>query len=284
MCKSRSGRVGRKRIGRSPRRARDLRATETYPWQQTHRNKRSQRWPRGSGRERGTMSGECRTPRGGPEPVCGPAGPHGMAAAENSGVGPGRSPRGRPHAGWMVGRHHRPPVPGGARPGCRHSAAHLRPPGGAANTAINLAALGAKVTLAGAVGLDAAGDELERQLEAAGVDASWVRSAGSGDWDDDENPDQQRRPAPAALRRRRLRYRRPPGRLSACLAEALRDLDAVVICDYGAGALGGDGEGRLVAALSGRPVVPAGRRRCPRPGSWAARGRTWSRQMRRRPP
>ena len=45
-------------------------------------------------------------------------------------------------------------------------------PGGAANTAMNLAALGARVSVAGIIGPDDAGAELKRQLLAAGVDTS----------------------------------------------------------------------------------------------------------------
>src|SRR6478609_7431986 len=45
-------------------------------------------------------------------------------------------------------------------------------PGGAANTAMNLAALGARVSVAGIIGTDDAGTELRRQLVAAGVDTT----------------------------------------------------------------------------------------------------------------
>jgi|SRR5688572_21433121 len=47
-------------------------------------------------------------------------------------------------------------------------------PGGAANCAINLAALGARVSLIAAVGNDEPGRELRARLEAAGVDVSGV--------------------------------------------------------------------------------------------------------------
>ena len=47
-------------------------------------------------------------------------------------------------------------------------------PGGAANCAMNLAALGARVSLIAAVGDDEAGRELRAKLEAAGVDVSGV--------------------------------------------------------------------------------------------------------------
>lgn len=47
-------------------------------------------------------------------------------------------------------------------------------PGGAANCAMNLASLGARVSLVAVVGRDEPGDELRRRLEAAGVDVSGV--------------------------------------------------------------------------------------------------------------
>ncbi len=47
-------------------------------------------------------------------------------------------------------------------------------PGGAANCAVNLAALGAQVSLIAVVGVDDAGTELRRKLKAAGVDVSGV--------------------------------------------------------------------------------------------------------------
>jgi D-glycero-beta-D-manno-heptose-7-phosphate kinase len=47
-------------------------------------------------------------------------------------------------------------------------------PGGAANCAVNLAALGARVSLIAAVGNDEPGKELRAKLEAAGVDVSGV--------------------------------------------------------------------------------------------------------------
>ena len=47
-------------------------------------------------------------------------------------------------------------------------------PGGAANCAMNLAALGARVSLIAAVGADQSGNELRAKLETAGVDVSGV--------------------------------------------------------------------------------------------------------------
>jgi D-beta-D-heptose 7-phosphate kinase/D-beta-D-heptose 1-phosphate adenosyltransferase len=50
-------------------------------------------------------------------------------------------------------------------------------PGGAANVAVNLASLGARVTLTGIVGRDAAADTLRRLLEAGGLRAELVESS-----------------------------------------------------------------------------------------------------------
>jgi D-beta-D-heptose 7-phosphate kinase/D-beta-D-heptose 1-phosphate adenosyltransferase len=51
-------------------------------------------------------------------------------------------------------------------------------PGGAANVALNIAALGAKVTLMGVVGEDEAGKALQSRLENAKVDCDFLRIAG----------------------------------------------------------------------------------------------------------
>ncbi|MGA1370274.1 MAG: bifunctional D-glycero-beta-D-manno-heptose-7-phosphate kinase/D-glycero-beta-D-manno-heptose 1-phosphate adenylyltransferase HldE [Pseudomonadales bacterium] len=49
-------------------------------------------------------------------------------------------------------------------------------PGGAANVALNVASLGARVTLLGATGQDATADTLEALLQAAGVDCRFLRA------------------------------------------------------------------------------------------------------------
>ncbi len=143
-------------------------------------------------------------------------------------------------------------------------------PGGAANTAMNLAALGARVRLVGAVGCDVAGAELLRQLGVAGVDTSnicrvpglttttktRISSGGQLLLRFDESAD--RIPA-AAL-----------NASAKSLPAVVQTQDAVVICDYGAGFLSGPVKRALVTALAGRPesvlvVVDA---HDPRP--WAA--------------
>jgi D-beta-D-heptose 7-phosphate kinase / D-beta-D-heptose 1-phosphate adenosyltransferase len=119
-------------------------------------------------------------------------------------------------------------------------------PGGAANTAVNLAAMGAKVRLVSAVGDDDDGHTLRRLLERAGVDTAGVLVDGEG---------------PTAAKRRIVadeamvaRYDTlPPPRRIAGLVAALdagldTEPDAVVVCDYGTGAL----EDTTVAALAAR--------------------------------
>jgi D-beta-D-heptose 7-phosphate kinase / D-beta-D-heptose 1-phosphate adenosyltransferase len=112
-------------------------------------------------------------------------------------------------------------------------------PGGAANTAVNLAALGADVRLVSAVGDDAAGAELIRLLEGSGVGtAHTLRVEGR----------------PTVTKRRvvvrdQIMLRIDEGargpldgnaaaRLTAAAQEALRTAEAVVVCDYAIGVLG----------------------------------------------
>lgn len=130
-------------------------------------------------------------------------------------------------------------------------------PGGAANTAMNLAALGARVRIVGLTGTDDAGERLRALLAAAGVDTSGLlQHAGvttttkyrviGGDQvmlrlDDtgaDFPPEVLRDLAAAA---------------SVMAGEAADDAGALVICDYGSGALGES----VRTALAG---MPAGRR------------------------
>ncbi|MDL5160553.1 D-glycero-beta-D-manno-heptose 1-phosphate adenylyltransferase [Actinomycetospora termitidis] len=119
-------------------------------------------------------------------------------------------------------------------------------PGGAANTAANLAALGARVALVSVVGDDDDGRTVRRLLAEAGVDTSGVLVATD---------------RPTAAKRRIVadeamvaRYDtvppvRPVGGFDRALDDALAgEPDATVVCDYAAGALDDD----AVAALVGR--------------------------------
>lgn len=126
-------------------------------------------------------------------------------------------------------------------------------PGGAANTAMNLAALGAHVTLASVVGRDDAGSELLRRLREEGIDTGYVQHVpgfptttktriSSGGQIllriDDSSPD-----VPEASL----------GALAQSLRAALQGQQAVVLCDYGAGALTGPVRDALLEFLVERP-------------------------------
>lgn len=119
-------------------------------------------------------------------------------------------------------------------------------PGGAANTAANLVAMGAAVRLVSAVGDDAAGTALLAALHAAGVDTEPViRVVGR----------------PTVTKSRvlvgdqlmlRVDQGRPEpldataiGRLLAAARAAVQDCEALVVCDYGTGILGAE----LIALL-----------------------------------
>lgn len=118
-------------------------------------------------------------------------------------------------------------------------------PGGAANTAMNLAALGAKVRLAGIAGRDEAAAELLRQLHDAGVDTTHVyqtpgtttiaktRISSGGQVLLRVDDVQSGIPAQALEA------------LAGSIRQLLQDQAAVVICDYGAGALCGPVRSKL---------------------------------------
>lgn len=123
-------------------------------------------------------------------------------------------------------------------------------PGGAANTAVNLAALGADVRLVAAVGDDREGTLLLDGLRSAGVDVTDVVAV----------------PGRATTTKRRLVAdgqllarvdavddRPLPSTVTRRLRDAVRPADAVLVCDYGLGLLGAD----VTAALRRvRPDCP----------------------------
>lgn len=128
-------------------------------------------------------------------------------------------------------------------------------PGGAANTAMNLAALGAKVKLAGIVGGDEAAAELLCQLHAAGVDTTHIHQMpgmtttaktriSSGGQVLLRVDDLQRGIPAMALKA-----------LAGSITDLLRDQRAVVICDYGAGALKGPVRSKLLDLLPEWPEL-----------------------------
>nr|WP_243844341.1 D-glycero-beta-D-manno-heptose 1-phosphate adenylyltransferase [Salinibacterium sp. ZJ454] len=126
-------------------------------------------------------------------------------------------------------------------------------PGGAANTAMNLAALGATVRIVGVVGRDEAGQRLLELLRVAGIDASAVlqldaictttkiRIIAGGQVlvrVDDQFSGEYPEAAIAEL----------AGRVLA----ATSDADAEVVCDYGSGSL----TGPVLDALAARTAAP----------------------------
>ncbi|MFP3581016.1 D-glycero-beta-D-manno-heptose 1-phosphate adenylyltransferase [Arthrobacter sp. SIMBA_036] len=112
-------------------------------------------------------------------------------------------------------------------------------PGGAANTAMNLAAMGADVRFVSLVGEDSAGLQLLERLEAAGIDVSHVVS----------HPDMTTTTKFRVSSGGQVMLRLDdaanglPGDglevLAAFIPEAVDGATAVVLCDYGAGALDG---------------------------------------------
>ena len=125
-------------------------------------------------------------------------------------------------------------------------------PGGAANTAMNLAALGAKVRLAGIAGCDAASAELLHLLRAAGVDTVHVHQVpglttttktriSSGGQVLLRVDDVQREVPAEAL-----------NELALSIPQVLQAQEAVVLCDYSAGALSGAVRSTLLDLLPGR--------------------------------
>ena len=127
-------------------------------------------------------------------------------------------------------------------------------PGGAANTAMNLAALGAEVRLVGLVGADEAGAVLREQLEAAGVDVSGLLTSSAVATvtktrivSDDQMlvrvDDVQRTGLTPALE----------DDLTTATAKALVEVDALLVCDYDSGTLVGAVEAAF--ALQSRPPL-----------------------------
>lgn len=129
-------------------------------------------------------------------------------------------------------------------------------PGGAANTAVNLAALGAQVQFVSTVGADDAGATLTTGLDANGVDTKYVVVA----------------PGRATITKRRivvgdqlmLRVDEGSGgpldgvaadRLADAARAAIVGCDALVVCDYGTGMLGGEIVALLQQLRDGVPLL-----------------------------
>ena len=109
--------------------------------------------------------------------------------------------------------------------------------GGAGNVVANLASLGAKPLFVGRVGRDEAGRRLARLLEELGVDASGLLTS-----KDVETIEKTRILAHSQQVVRLDRESDPPGprqsrRLLAVVNERLPEVDAVLVSDYGKGAI-----------------------------------------------
>ena len=121
---------------------------------------------------------------------------------------------------------------------------------------MNLAALGAKVRLAGIAGCDEAAAELLRQLRDAGVDTAHVRQVPGVTTTTKTRISSS---GQVLLRRGRCPARTtlqgPWTSLARSIPEVLLDQQAVVVCDYGAGTLDGPVRSRLVDLLPVRSEV-----------------------------
>lgn len=128
-------------------------------------------------------------------------------------------------------------------------------PGGAANTAVNLAAMGARVRLVGLVGNDDAGTRLRGLLDGAGVDTTALIAVDGlrtttkyriigGDQVMLRLDDQDGTPPADAV-----------AALARALPGAVAGSAAVVVCDYGSGALGKPVREALAAAGSGAVTI-----------------------------
>ncbi|MDQ0770835.1 D-beta-D-heptose 7-phosphate kinase/D-beta-D-heptose 1-phosphate adenosyltransferase [Pseudarthrobacter defluvii] len=134
-------------------------------------------------------------------------------------------------------------------------------PGGAANTAMNLAALGAKVSVAGIIGADDAGEDLRGQLAAAGIDVQHlhthqdmvtttkIRISSGGQVMLRLDDSAKAVPADALAA------------LAASVRAAVERQDAVLVCDYGTGVVADPVRTALADAVGGgaagtnRPLV-----------------------------
>ncbi|MCT2583491.1 D-glycero-beta-D-manno-heptose 1-phosphate adenylyltransferase [Actinophytocola gossypii] len=125
-------------------------------------------------------------------------------------------------------------------------------PGGAANTAVNLAALGAEVAMVSTVGEDDAGIELLAALRKSDVDTSLVEVG------DGRRTTTKRRVVAGEQVVVRLddgdRDQKPLSSVDGLVAAA-GHADAIVLCDYGTGLLAGDTLDRLRLARERLPLL-----------------------------
>ncbi|HPT49556.1 MAG TPA: D-glycero-beta-D-manno-heptose-7-phosphate kinase [Accumulibacter sp.] len=126
-------------------------------------------------------------------------------------------------------------------------------PGGAANVARNVAALGARVALLSVVGDDEAGHSLQHLLASSGIDVSLQRDAAV-------NTTVKLRVIGRQQQLLRIDFETTPSHevLRAKLAEFTRrlpDCDAVILSDYGKGGLAHIGEMIGLARAAGKIVL-----------------------------
>ncbi len=131
-------------------------------------------------------------------------------------------------------------------------------PGGAANVAVNLAALGTKTRLIGAVGNDAAADTLERLLTGHGIDCDFARV---GDRPTITKTRVQSRGQQLIRLDQENAAELRDSKLVDALGKAVSGAGAVVLSDYGKGALTDVGAMIAVCRKAGVPVLvdPKGR-------------------------
>lgn len=134
-------------------------------------------------------------------------------------------------------------------------------PGGAANCAVNLAALGARALLIGVVGDDEAGGALRERLQEAGVDCRGVITSGAA-----RTTTKVRVLAGQAhsMRQQVIRVdydsapltdRKVGAQLTAHLREAVERADAVIVSDYNYGVAGGESI-QFLREAAGEKMIP----------------------------
>ena len=127
-------------------------------------------------------------------------------------------------------------------------------PGGAANTAMNLQALGARVRLGGLTGTDPSGRQLRRILSGAGVDLQALAA----------HPLARTATKNRIIAGDQVLFRLDEGGgfppeaedlLTASIRALVDGADALVVCDYGSGLLHGRVRDALIALRGGRLTV-----------------------------
>ncbi|MBO9040271.1 D-glycero-beta-D-manno-heptose 1-phosphate adenylyltransferase [Curtobacterium flaccumfaciens] len=108
-------------------------------------------------------------------------------------------------------------------------------PGGAANTAVNARALGARVRMVGLIGDDEAGDVLRQRLEAAGVDTSFLVEIPGARTTTKSRVVGGDRVVVRVDELAAMPTAEHGERLARSVARAVRCADAAVVCDYGLG-------------------------------------------------